>query len=116
MFWRKRKRETEVHTQRAVRFVGEQDGEAERVLKVALASDLRAAPEIRRAYLARVEYQDGTHVALCLAAVADRSLVESIGSRFDKIFGLHEHLDILFITAEQEAELGRVCAPFHSAG
>lgn len=113
MFWRKRKRETGVHTQRSVRFVGEQDGAPELLLKDALVADLRAAPEVKRAYLARVEYQDEKHVALCLAGPVDRSLVERIGSRFAEIFGQHEHLDILFITTEQEAELARVCAPFH---
>ena len=116
MFWSKRQRETEVHTQRTVRFVGEQDGAPELLLRDALVAELRAAPEVKSAYLARVEYQDGEHVALCLAGPADRSLVERIGSRFGEIFGRHEHLDILFITTEQEAELERVCAPFHSVG
>jgi hypothetical protein len=92
VFWHKRERETEVHMQQTVRFLGEQDGESERLLKGALVADLRAAPEVKRAYLARVKYRGEEHVALCLAAPADRSLVESIEFRFGKIFGEHEHL------------------------
>ncbi len=113
MFWRKPKRETEVHTQRTVRFVGEQDGEPERLLKNSLVAELRGVPGLKGAYLARVEYADGLHVALCLAAPEDPLLVERIGARFAEIFGRHEHLDILFLGREQEAELQRVCAPFH---
>jgi hypothetical protein len=115
MFWRKPKRKTEVHTKRTVSFVGEQDGEPERVLKSSLVNDFRNVAELERAYLARVEYADGMHVALCLAAREDPQLVERIGVRFSEIFGRHEHLDILFLGPGQEAELQRVCAPFHVA-
>jgi hypothetical protein len=115
MFWRKPKRKTAVHTQRTVGFVGEQDGEPERLLKDALVTEFRNASGLKRAYLARVEYADGVHVALCLAAPEDPALVERIGTRFAGIFGRHEHLDILFLGPGQEAELQRVCAPFHVA-
>jgi len=113
VFWRKPKRETEVHIQRTVRFVGEQDGEPERLLKNALVAELLGVPELKCAYLARVEYPDGVHVALCLAAPEDPRLLERIGARFAEIFGRHEHLDILFLGPSQEAELRRVCTPFH---
>jgi hypothetical protein len=66
-----------------------------------------------RAYLARVEYADGLHVALCLAAPEDPLLVQRIDHHFSLIFGRHEHLDVLFLNPGQEAELQRVCAPFH---
>lgn len=115
MFWRKPKRKTEVHTQRTVGFVGEQDGEPERLLKDALVTEFRKASGLKRAYLARVEHADGVHVALCLAAPEDPALVERIGACFAGIFGRHEHLDILFLGPGQEAELQRVCAPFHVA-
>jgi hypothetical protein len=115
MFWRKAKRNTEVHGQRTVTFVGEQDGEPERLLKNALVAELRNVAELKRAYLARVEYADGVHVALCLAAPEDPVAVERIGTRFAEIFGRHEHLDILFLTAGQEAKLQLVCSPFHVA-
>ena len=115
MFWRKPQRKTEVHTQRAVGFVGEQDGEPERLLKEALVTEFRNAARLKRAYLARVEYADGVHVALCLAAPEDPALVERIGVRFAGIFGRNEHLDILFLSPGQEAELQGVCAPFHVA-
>ena len=113
MFWRKRRRETEIHVQNIVRFVGEQDGEPELLLKNALVAELRVVPQVKRAYLAQVEYADGVHVALCLAASDDRLLVERISSCFAQIFAQEEHLDILFLTPDQETELERVCTPFH---
>ena len=115
MLWPKAKRKTEVHTKRTVGFVGEQDGEPERLLKDALVTDFRNAAGLKRAYLARVQYADGAHVALCLAAPEDPVLVERIDARFAGIFGQHEHLDIMFLGPGQEAELQRVCAPFHVA-
>jgi hypothetical protein len=115
MFWRKAKRKTEVHTQRTVSFVGEQDGEPERLLKNSLVAEFRNVAELKRAYLARVEYADGMHVVLCLAAPEDPLLVERIGARFSEIFGRHQLLDILFLGPGQEAELQRVCVPFHVA-
>jgi hypothetical protein len=91
MFWRKPKRKTEAHTQRTVSFVGEQDGEPERLLTNSLATEFRNVAQLKRAYLARVEYADGTHVALCLAAPQDPLLVERIGARFSEIFGAPFH-------------------------
>ena len=113
MFWRKRRRKTEIHVQNIVRFVGEQDGEPERLLKSALVAELCVVPEVKRAYLAQLEYSDGAHVALCLVAPEDRSLIERISSCFARIFAQQEHLDILFLTPDQETELARVCNPFH---
>jgi hypothetical protein len=113
VFWGKRRRKTEVHVQNTVRFVGEQDGEAERLLKNALIAELSVMPEVKRAYLARVQYPDGVYVALCLDAPDDQLLVQRIGSCFAKIFAQQEHLDILFLRPDQQVELERVCAAFH---
>lgn len=115
MFWRKHGRKAEAHVENTVRFVGEQDGESERLLKAALVVELGAVPEVKGAYLARVQYPDGVHVALCLDAPDDQLLVERIGSCFSKIFARHEHLDILFLRPDQQVELEGVCAPFHRA-
>lgn len=53
-------------------------------------------------------------VALCLRARfgPERSLAESGGRIFASMFGSHEHLDIIFLTEVQEAELATVCKPF----
>ena len=115
MFWRKPERKIETHTERAVSFVGEQDGEPERLLKNALVTEFRNVAQLERAYLARVRYADGPHVVLCLAAPEDRLLVDRVGARFSEMFGRHEHLDVLFLSPGQETELRRVCAPFHVA-
>ena len=113
MFWRKRK--ADVHKQQTVHFIGEQDGDPERLLKEALINEFGGAAEISRAYLARVEYADGVHVALCLAAPEDPAVVARVGTVFGGLFGRHEHLDVLFLDPDQEATLRRVCTPFHVA-
>jgi hypothetical protein len=113
LFWRTRKRSPEVHVQPAVRFVGAQDGETERLLKNALIAELRDLPEVQRAYLAQVKYADEVHVALCLAAPENRSIVERMGSVFAGIFSREQHLDIMFIQPDLESELERVCPPFY---
>ena len=115
MFGRKRK-SAEVHTKSSIRFVCEQDGAPERLLKQAVVEELASASDTKRAYLARVEYGDPSayEVALCLAGRTNEKLVSRIGLRFAEIFGRDAHLDILFLTDEREAELKRVCAPFHN--
>jgi SseB protein C-terminal domain len=113
MFWRRRKRKAQRHIERSIRFVGEQDGEPERLLKKALSVELSGDENVTRAYLSRVEYEDGAHVALCLAAPEDPSLVERIGRCFASTFAKQEHVDIVFVSPAQEMELQRVCTPFY---
>lgn len=117
MFWRKQKPRVETHTQTTIRFVGEQDGEPERLLKNSLVEEFRSTPDLRRAYLAQVAYQNSEtgEVALCLSGPENQRLVGRIGTRFAKIFGKDVHLDILFLSSQQEAELERVCTPFYRA-
>jgi len=113
MFWPWRKRKARRHVERSIRFVGEQDGEPERLLKNALTAQFSGDATVTRAYLSRVEYEDGAHVALCLAAPEDASLVERIGRCFASIFARQEHVDIVFVSPAQEMELQRVCTPFY---
>jgi hypothetical protein len=64
--------------------------------------------------LARVDIGGQTSVALCLKTQfgPDRGLAEKIGSIFKMIFNAEVHLDIMFPSAAQEAELVKVCKPF----
>lgn len=102
------------------RFVAEQIGVPENELKesiVGLFRD-RSRPPLR-AYLAQVEYgeEKDFSVALCVAqeSTDDEELANDIALIFRRMFGAHEHLDILFLTESQEAQLRKVCCPFFSS-
>ncbi len=97
-----------------IRFLGEQDGPPEQLLKERLAEFFQRDKSVYRAYLAKVSLSEQGGVALCLKTQfgADRGLAEKIGGIFGMIFNAHEHLDIMFLSDEQESELAKVCSPF----
>lgn len=99
-----------------VMFVGEQDGPVEREFKQRLVEHFGHDRRVGAAYLARVAYSDATPVlvALCLRAEPgqERDLAENAAQIFSSMFGRHEHLDILFLDAQQETELSKVCPAF----
>ncbi len=102
-----------------LRFLGEQDGPPERELKCRLAEFFERDKTVNRAYLARVAYGAKSFaVALCFRAQLgpDRGLAGEVGKIFASIFGGHEHLDIIFLSELQEAELAIVCNPFFQSG
>ena len=102
-----------------LRFLREQDGESERELKSALA-DLfsRRGRDIERAYLAQMRAEGEVVVALCLKTHSgvDEGLVRELGRVFSPMFNAATHLDILFLSDEQEREIVEVCQPFFAAG
>jgi hypothetical protein len=78
-------------------------------------SDLFALrPSVDRAYLAVIANQSSMSVALCIRKLdgPSRDLVEEVGHIFAAMFGRHQHLDIVFVTETQEADLAAVCKPF----
>lgn len=99
-----------------IQFVGEQDGPVEREFKQRLIEFFGHDRRVDAAYLARVAYSDATPVvvALCLRVKPEeeRVLAESAAQVFSSMFGRHEHLDILFLDAQQETELSKVCPAF----
>jgi len=102
---------------RRVKYIGEQDGPAEREFKEELIGLLSHKSTIRRAYLARVSHgqTDPEGVALCLCTGIgpdDRLLVHQAGAIFASMFNAQEHLDVLFLKRHEEIELARVCRPF----
>jgi hypothetical protein len=101
------------------RFLGEQDGSPERELKLHIATLLKGEPSVHRAYLARVLYDcaPSWDVALCIAATNPNAqeLNNRVGRVFAAIFRRDAHLDILFLSDQQEALLSSVCRPFYSA-
>jgi SseB protein C-terminal domain len=104
-----------------LRFVCEQDGEIERHLKAKLAKCLEENPNIEIAYLARVEYDARvpSSVALCLRSTSgepDLFVIDKVNAVFSPMFGLHEHLDVLFLNPELEKRVSSACRPFYTRG
>jgi hypothetical protein len=106
-------------TVQKVYFLGEQDGPPEQGLKnklVILFGQLRL---VNIAYLAVVRYGDAVspNVALCVRGQPgqNRMFAERVGRVFAAIFGSHEHLDLIWLTPEQETSLAKVCRPFYGA-
>ena len=106
-------------TVQSLRFVGEQDGVPERELKRRLCDLFDEQQIIGRAYLARAIYDtaDETNVVLCLTVVRGEfeSLNAAIGHVFHGMFRSTEHLDVILLTEDQEAQLAPVVEPFYSA-
>ena len=100
-----------------VRFLREQDGEPERLLKNRLVESFKQRGGVQHAYLAQISSGDQLGVALCLKTDhgPDPNLIREIGGIFGGIFGGHEHLDCLFLNETQESALRRVCTPFYVA-
>jgi hypothetical protein len=97
-----------------VQFLGEQDGPAEQLLKDRLSEFFKRDRRVYAAHLVRLNVGGQTTVALCLKTQfgPDRDLAEKIGAIFKTIFKANVHLDIMFPSATQEAELVKVCKPF----
>ena len=99
-----------------LRFLGEQDGPPERLVKHRLTDLFSMDPNILRAYFARVTFvgTDEVSVALGLRTQSgpDTEIVKTVGIVFGSVFNAREHLDIVFLSDGQEAELKKVCKPF----
>jgi hypothetical protein len=100
-----------------VEFLGEQSGLVEDTLKRELILEFLARPDVQRAYLAKVSFPPQTESAVALCVVStrpeERSLVLRVGEILRRRFAHDTALEILFLTAEQESEVARVCAPFY---
>jgi len=101
---------------RKIRFLGEQDGSPEQFLKNKLAEFFRRDGSVSRSYLAKIDYGEGKNAGVVLGLRTqfgpDKGMVEKIGAIFAFVFNAKEHLDIMFLTDSQEAELSKVCKPF----
>lgn len=113
-------RQPEYWTVQKLRFVGEQDGPVEQQLKLELVAVLSKCLEAERAYLVRVVYDEEqtTHVALavCSTSRENDNLKLQLGNCFVCAgFSSDSHLDIIFASNAQEAELSLVCRPFYQS-
>lgn len=99
-----------------IEFVGEQDGNIERLLKDALCVEFARFPSIEAAFLARVGFapSDPVSVALCIfpSSPSDGEIVKSVGEVFRRLFAADIHLDIIFPDADAVADLRAMCNPF----
>jgi len=104
------------HRVAEIRFLHEQDGPSERLLKEKLREMFRKNRAVERAYLAIAQLGEETGVVLGLAARfgPEEKIVTKVQTVFASVFNSSEHLDILFLTAKQETELTQVCKPFFS--
>ena len=116
--WLRTRQQTPVEERkvRALRFLGEQDGEPERELKAAWAATLANTKGVTRAFLARAISGDsaGPAVMLCIcpSSVESAALVQQLAAPFQSIFGANQFVDIVFLSAVQEADVSRVATPF----
>ena len=97
-----------------INFVGEQDGVPERKLKTELTNALKGG-NVRRAYLARVNYGEVEefNVALCLQLDGDASDIQQhVNQVFSTMFRTDEHLDVIVLNDEEEQRVTLSCNPF----
>jgi type III secretion system (T3SS) SseB-like protein len=123
MKWLRRKqgdtkpRQSDSLRPRQIIFLSEQDGAVEQNLKTHLRAQFQCGLEIRKAYLARVRYESSNDqkVALCLVDddVDRPAIVERIGTIFRGIFKTTESMDIVFLSAEQQKQIGSIAKAFY---
>ena len=112
-------RPPEVFTPLGITFIGEQAGPVEDDLKSRFREILSHTPTVQSAYLARLSVGDPEYtVGLCIRSSVgkDDLLRDRLARVFAELFRAEEHLDILFIRDDQEAELRKVCRAFYENG
>jgi hypothetical protein len=112
-------RPPEFITPLGITFIGEQSGPVEDDLKSRFREILSRTPTVQSAYLARLSIGDpGYTVGLCIrSSVGKDDLLQNCLARvFAELFRAEEHLDILFMQDDQEAELRKVCRAFYEKG
>jgi hypothetical protein len=104
----------EQHRETDVTFLKEQDGLPERQLKRALVQ-VFGTHDVERAYLVRALVGKNEGVVLGLVATEDAQLVADVAAVFHALFGTESHLNVLFLSVAQQAEIASACRPFHGA-
>jgi hypothetical protein len=98
-------------------FLREQDGAPEQDLKQELVNLFQQRSDVNAAYLVTVSYQGRPEpsIALCITGVPGTSRAEianAVSTIFARMFVVQEHLDIMFPSGVQEAQLEQVATPF----
>jgi hypothetical protein len=102
-----------------VRFLREQDGRPERLLKQELIALFRGTQKVDEAYLARCAFgpdvPEGVVLAIHSPSGPNMTLVEEVRRVFASVFVKREHLDILFVDDNQQRQVASVCLPFYQS-
>jgi hypothetical protein len=110
-------RRPEIFEPQRIVFVGERTGPVEDSLKTQFREIFSRTPTVQSAYLARLSYGEssGESVGLCIRSSGgvDEPLEKQLAQIFAEDFRAGEHLDILFMRDDQEAELRKVCRAFY---
>jgi hypothetical protein len=110
-----------MHQQKSgnVYFIGQQDGLIEIEFTSQVSVFLEDSGTRATAYLCRLHYgtPDQVSVAVCIASPDGEQMgvVNGISSIFQKMFGQHEHLDIIFVDNDQQSSISDVCEPFYQS-
>jgi hypothetical protein len=103
-----------------INFIVEQDGPSEQELKNLLYIYFIENSTISKVFLVRVSYDDSPeeHVALCIREDKGNreEIFKEVGRLFNDLFGSHEHLDVLFVSSDQEKDLLKISSPFYQRG
>lgn len=119
MAWLKKRSRTPAQQLRVreLHFIGEQDGDPERLLKENLSRVLSMYPEVAAAYLARVHFGNPGETSVCICLHRqdgeDPRIIREFGRIFSSIFASSQHMDIIFLTATQETQIRSVCRAFY---
>lgn len=100
-----------------LRFVGEQDGPRERMLKGKLSELFARRKNILIAYLAMGHRGDPKTISMCLCLGATNDehgrLGEDVHYLFAQYFNCTVHFNIVFLKSDQEDQLALVCKPLY---
>ena len=110
-------RPIETRQETVIEYLGEKTGPVEDNLKKNLVAVLEKNADVQRAYLAIIS-TDGRKswsVALCLSSKKnDEKLIQQLGAVFTGIFGKDQFLDMMFLTADAEQQVQKVCPAFYT--
>jgi hypothetical protein len=104
--------------EKIVNFLGEQDGDPERMLKAALSTRFRELKTVERAYLVKVRYSSTGPADVALALIAaggNDAVIRSVQETFAALFNMSQHLDIIFLKPPECGNISSLCRPFFSA-
>jgi hypothetical protein len=107
----------------SIQFAAEQDGVPERQLKAKLIAAFDRMPEVSKAFLALVMYGKKPDAPLAVALCVKlreghdvkQDVVQAASKQFALLFNQAQQMDIVFLSDQQELELGHVCRPFYAA-
>ena len=100
----------------SVSFTQEASGSFESKVKRAVLPVLRSEPQVRAAYLVKIQYPDGAlGTCLCLSpgSAESQRIAEAIGEAYGVVAEQGVYLDIMFIDGELLSSVERVADPFY---